>query len=191
MPVKYACLVFIYLTALAGCTIEKHPGYIHIYKREIYKVSPSGYIALKASLSSLARKKTVETEALISTTHLYVAACDSSRWFKFAPDGRVLIGYQKQVPTKPAMDSGVFGGYYSSSDGKLKIETVFAAPGEKFEKLRIEGILSGDSITFFKDRVGKLSSNAHYFTEKRNAAATGCAIYIKSQQVAQLAAPDW
>lgn len=171
--------------------MEKTKKGIHIYGKSNKLITPNGYIVGKPVKFGLKDQFQVTDTSVLSTDLLYIKKCYKRFWFKFFSNGKVIHGFDSNIPINETDQFFGWGGYYKIDGATITVELSYTQRSDQRSKLFIKGKIVGDTLKFYEDRFGKRAHNLHHFTIPPRQSDTGCHYYIMAKDPFKLKDPDW
>jgi hypothetical protein len=170
---KSSLIIFIIAQLLVGC-------------KGGYKLTSNNYYVPDKPSYKLKGKFQLTDTSILSTEGLYQFDCYRDRWFKFYKDGRVLLGYNSNVPKTSSDPINGYAGYYTLEGNRLKIEVIYTQVRNDWYILVLEGVVKGDTLLFSRDHPQGINRNIQHFTN----GTPGCN-YLKINEPHRLLSADW
>jgi hypothetical protein len=190
MKYRYTSALSI-LIVFIGCVVEKTSDGLHIYSKSNKFITPNGYIVGKPIKFRLKDKLQSFDSSVLSSSSLYVNRCYKDSWFKFYTNGKVILGYDSEIPVTGIENIQGQGGYYTVTGNTIVIEMAYTQKSDQWDNLVIKGEINGDTLKFYYDRYSRSQSNIHHFTSSKNDPHPECHYYIASKALYKLKDPDW
>jgi hypothetical protein len=151
-----------------------------------YKLTANNYYVPDVPSYKLKNKFQLTDTSILSIDGIYQFNCYKDRWFKFYKDGRVLLGYNSNVPKNLSDPINGYAGYYKLEGNRLKMEVIYTQVRNDWYILVLEGVVKGDTILFLKDRPQGINRSIEHFTNR----TPGCH-YLKIIEPHRLLPADW